>query len=155
MGNSIKKQNRCRGFGIIEILISIVVLGFLMTALLNLQLGNRDALLRIRARDGAVDVAQDAIDSLSILGVSALSKTALPSQKISFSKTRSWQRTGGFPIKVNYNVEINVSDDATYASEEKSYYGSMDHTYAKRLDVKVSWPFKGTTHSINYSGVIR
>ena len=67
MGNSIKKQNRCRGFGIIEILISIVVLGFLMTALLNLQLGNRDALLRIRARDGAVDVAQDAMTP-SILG---------------------------------------------------------------------------------------
>ena len=56
---------------------------------------------------------------------------------------------------MNYDVEILVSDDAVYASEEKSYYGSMDHTYAKRLDVKVSWPFKGTTHSINYSGVIR
>jgi len=132
-----------------------VVLGFLMTALLNLQLGNRDALLRIRARDGAVDVAQDAIDSLSVLGVSALSKTALPSQKITFNKTRSWQRTGGFPINVNYDVEILVSDDAVYASEEKSYYGSLEHTYAKRLDVKVSWPFKGTVHSINYSGVIR
>ena len=155
MGDSIIKQKRCRGFGIIEILISIVVLGFLMMALLNLQLGNRDAFLRIRARDGAVDVAQDAIDSLSVLGVSALSKTALPSQKITFKKTRSWQRTGGFPINVNYDVEILVSDDAVYASEEKSYYGSLEHTYAKRLDVKVSWPFKGTTHSINYSGVIR
>ena len=155
MGDSIIKQKRCRGFGIIEILISIVVLGFLMMALLNLQLGNRDAFLRIRARDGAVDVAQDAIDSLSVLGVSALSKAALPSQKITFNKTRSWQRTGGFPINVNYDVEILVSDDAVYASEEKSYYGSLEHTYAKRLDVKVSWPFKGTVHSINYSGVIR
>lgn len=155
MGNSLKKHCRCSGFGIIEILISIVVLGFLMMALLNLQLGNRDAFLRIRARDGAVDVAQDAIDSLSVLGVSALSKTALPSQKITFNKTRSWQRTGGFPINVNYDVEILVSDDAVYASEEKSYYGSLEHTYAKRLDVKVSWPFKGTVHSINYSGVIR
>lgn len=155
MGNSIKKQNRCRGFGIIEILISIVVLGFLMTALLNLQLGNRDAFLRIRARDGAVDVAQDAIDSLSVLGVAALSKTALPTQKINFDKHRSWQRTGGFPIEVNYSVEILVSDDTTYSSVETSNYSSLQHTYAKRLDVKVSWPFKGTTHSINYSGVIR
>ena len=56
---------------------------------------------------------------------------------------------------MNYNVEINVSDDATYSSVETSNYSSLQHTYAKRLDVKVSWPFKGTTHSINYSGVIR
>ena len=37
-----------RGFGIVEVLIAAAVLGFLYTALLNLQSGNRDALLRIR-----------------------------------------------------------------------------------------------------------
>lgn len=154
MGYSLKNKN-CRGFGIIEILISIVVLGFLMVALLNLQLGNRDAFLRIRARDGAVDVAQEAIDSLSIVGLSALSKTALPSQNISFKKVKTWQRTGGFEIKVPYSVSIQVSDDSDYSSTETSAYSSLEHVYAKRLDVKVSWPFKGTTQSINYSGVVR
>ncbi len=74
---------------------------------------------------------------------------ALPSQKIVFQKPDP-QRTGGFPIKVTYNVKI-VSDDATYASEEKSYYGSMDlHTLNAWMSKSVG--SKGTTHSINYSG---
>ena len=61
-----------RGFGIVEVLIAAAVLGFLYTALLNLQSGNRDALLRIRGRDGATEVAQSLIDSLGALGVASL-----------------------------------------------------------------------------------
>ena len=155
MDNSLNKNVSRRGFGIIEILVSIVVLGFLMVALFNLQGGNRDAFLRIRARDGAVTIAQDAIDSLGKVGLASLSETALPSQKISFSKTKAWKRTGGFPVKVDYQVDIQVSQDALYSSQEKSSYDSLDHVYAKRLDVKVSWPFKGTNHSVNFSGVVR
>lgn len=155
MDNSLNKNSSRSGFGIIEILISIVVLGFLMVALFNLQGGNRDAFLRIRARDAAVTVAQDAIDSLGQLGLASLSQTALPSQKISFSKTKSWERTGGDSVKVKYQVDIQVSNDALYSSQEKSAYDSLDHVYAKRLDIKVTWPFKGTDHSINFSGVVR
>ena len=53
-----------RGFGIVEVLVAAAVLGFLYMAVLNLQSGNRDALLRIRGRDGATEVAQNIIDSL-------------------------------------------------------------------------------------------
>ena len=56
-------QNGKKGFGIVEVLVSIAVLGFLYAALNHLQTGNRDALLRIRGRDGAIDVAQQVIDS--------------------------------------------------------------------------------------------
>lgn len=151
MGNSLNKK----GFGIMEILVSIVVLGFLMMALLNLQLGNREVFLRIRARDGAVNVAQNAIDSLSLMGAAALSKHAIDSQVIEFEKSRSWPRTVGFPMEVVYSVRIEVSDDSTYLATETSAYQSLNHTYAKRLDVTVSWPYKTSVQSINYSGVVR
>ena len=39
-----------RGFGIVEVLIAAAVLGFLYMAVMNLQGGNRDALLRIRPK---------------------------------------------------------------------------------------------------------
>ena len=52
-----------RGFGIVEVLVAAAVLGFLYVAVLNLQSGNRESLLRIRGRDGATEVAQNIIDS--------------------------------------------------------------------------------------------
>ena len=45
-----------KGFGIVEILVAAAVLGFMYMAVLNLQGGNHDALLRIRGRDGAIEV---------------------------------------------------------------------------------------------------
>lgn len=65
--------NSKKGFGIAEVLISAAVLGFLYVALLNLQGSNHDALLRIRARDGAIEVAQQILDSLKIAGIVNLS----------------------------------------------------------------------------------
>ena len=64
------------GFGIVEVLVSAVVLGFLLTALLNLQGSNRDTLLRLRGRDGAVEVAQSIIDSLNRSGLTSLGNAA-------------------------------------------------------------------------------
>ena len=65
------------GFGIVEVLIAAAVLGFLYMALLNLQSGNREALLRIRGRDGATEVAQNLIDSLGSLGIARLSDASV------------------------------------------------------------------------------
>ena len=64
---SMKVLGKKSGFGIVEVLVAAAVLGFLYVALLNLQGGNHDALLRIRGRDGATEVAQNLIDSLGAL----------------------------------------------------------------------------------------
>ena len=69
LGKALKRR---KGFGIVEVLVSAIVLGFLYLALLNLQVGNRKALLRIRGRDAAVEVAQQVLDSLQANGVTAL-----------------------------------------------------------------------------------
>ena len=54
-----------------EVLVAALVLGILYAAVSNLQKGNRDALLRIRGRDGATEVAQNIIDSLGALGLAS------------------------------------------------------------------------------------
>ena len=152
--------SRKRGFGIVEVLVAAAVLGFLYMAVLNLQGSNRDALLRIRSRDGATEVAQNIIDSLGALGVARLSDASVgASGKISIPNIeRVWKGQPGaidHDMKVVYNAEVTVSHDADYMSNNTTMLQSVQHVYAKRLDVKVSWRFKNSTQSITVSGVVR
>jgi type II secretory pathway pseudopilin PulG len=174
-GNNFGRQearNRAgskRGFGIVEVLIAAAVLGFLYMAVLNLQGSNREALLRIRGRDGATEVAQNLIDSLSALGVASLTDKNLPKTAEGNTNyvipidtiTRSWLGQPGAvtnTMTVKYWAEVTVSPDANYIAKTSSKLlgtDSVEHVYAKRLDVKVFWKFKNSTQSITVSGVIR
>lgn len=87
------------GFGIVEVMIAAVVLGFLYMAVLNLQTGNRDALLRIRGRDGATEVAQNIIDALGALGLASLSDATFASG-------------GTDDSKKNIKDALNLGDDS-------------------------------------------
>lgn len=163
-----------RGFGIVEVLIAAAVLGFLYIAVLNLQTGNREALLRIRGRDGATEVAQNVIDSLGSLGLASLSDDKLISDGaggLTLAKSngtpdtirikREWKGQPGIienTMSVDYKAVVSVSPDAEYMSKATSQLlktDSVKHVYAKRLDVKVSWQFKNSVQSITVSGVIR
>jgi type II secretory pathway pseudopilin PulG len=154
-----------RGFGIVEVLVAAVVLGFLYMAVLNLQGSNHDSLLRIRGRDGATEVAQNIIDSLGALGLANLSDNKLAGADGSVDYTivlepitKTWEAQPGAvtnTITVVYNAEVTVSPDADYSASAGSLLGTSTHVYAKRLDVKVSWRFKNTTQSITVSGVVR
>lgn len=174
---SCKKARNKRGFGIVEALIAAAVLGFLYMAVMNLQSGNHDALLRIRGRDGATEVAQNIIDSLGALGIAGLSDDKLVNcndnantycpcepglrlpEKIVVSRT--WKGQPGViehDMKVEYTATVTVSSDADYMAKTSSMFlgtDSIEHVYAKRLDVKVCWHFKSATPSIKVSGVIR
>lgn len=171
------------GFGIVEVLVSAVILGFLLVALLNLQSGNRESLLRVRARDGAVAVAQEMIDSLSALGLASLSNAALIGEECeedesteaiecppkncnetgglvvcTFPKSRTWKGSPGpvpYDVTEDYTAEVTISDDTDYESTETSHFKNETHLYAKRLDVRVSWKFKQSTQSIRMTGVVR
>jgi len=162
------------GFGIVEVLIAAAVLGFLYMAVLNLQSGNQDALLRIRGRDGATEVAQNLIDSLGSLGVGSLTDSHLTNcddgadvycpcepgltlpNKIIVSRT--WKGQPGtidHDMKVEYTATVTVSPDAEYKAQNTSLLSTTSHVYAKRVDVKVCWHFKSAKPSIIVSGVIR
>ena len=77
MDPTAKKFRRKRGIGIMEIVVAAMVLGILYMGVSNLQKGNREALLRIRGRDGAITVAQNIIDSLGSLGLANFTRTML------------------------------------------------------------------------------
>ena len=157
-------RRRKAGFGIIEILISAAVLGFMIVALNMLQTGNRDMILRIRTRDGAVAVSQEVLDSLSSVGAASLQQPD-DGSKIVLHKTRVWE---GQPdayshrMTVDYTVRIGILDDEDYKEEDASKRGSnaslyhtAQHVYAKKVDIEVEWAYKGTPYSINLSAILR
>ncbi len=114
-----------------------------------MQVGNREALLRIRGRDGAVEVAQNIIDSLKTVGVASIT---------SFSKdniVKSWERGPGGTSTVTYKADVTVGNANEYKATTKSNYENVEHVYAKQVDVKVSWNFKGSEQSVNVSSVVR
>ncbi len=172
---SLSPLRRKRGIGIVEVLIAAAVLGFLYMAVLNLHNGNREALLRIRGRDGATEVAQNLIDSLGALGLASLSDDKLVDDGTggltlaksnsagaivpdTINVSREWKGQPGIlehTMKVDYKAVVSVSSDADYMTTSSSMLSNAQHVYAKRIDVKVSWRFKNSEQSITVSGVVR
>ena len=145
-----------KGFGIVEILVAAAVLGFMYMAILNLQGGNHDALLRIRGRDGAVEVAQQVLDSLKSVGIASIpskddEETVFDVPDIN----RKWARGLGDSATVTYSSQVTVSATQDYTSKDSSQYETIRRVYAKQVKVRVSWNFKGSTQSIEVSSVIR
>ncbi len=152
MAQAVKDKGKS-GIGIMEVLVAIAVLGFLYVAVNNLQSGNRETLLRIRGRDGAVEVAQQVIDSMSRVGLSSLQDTV----KIE-DIPRTWKGQPGLithDMTVLYDAVVAVSPDSLYTAKDSTLYDEVSHVYAKKIDVTVSWPFKNSTQSIHISRVIR
>lgn len=165
-----------KGFGITEVLISAVVLGLLYMAILHMQTGNREALLRIRGRDGAIEVAQQVIDEMNRMGIASIPDASNhPADLGSVDETtgnytfkwndftnstisRSWDRgekVGGGQSTIQYTPTITVSPTTDYTATNESNLETVSHVYAKQVNVQVSWQFKGSTQSINMSTVIR
>jgi hypothetical protein len=162
-----------------EIIVAAMVLGILYMGVSNLQKGNREALLRIRGRDGAITVAQNVIDNLGATGLANFSDDRLLKNNdngklyvtdfppvgtkvndTTLQVTRTWLGLPGIiqnTMKVDYFVVVSVTPDTTYDAKTISLYrpDTIFHTFAKSLDVKVGWKFKGADQSITVSGVIR
>ena len=145
-----------KGFGIVEILVASAVLGFMYMALLNLQGGNHDALLRIRGRDGAVEVAQQVLDSLKSVGIASIPSKATSDTTFKVQNIdRKWARGLGDSATVTYSTQVTVSATSDYTVQSASQFETVSHVYAKQVNVKVSWNFKGSKQSIEVSSVIR
>ena len=148
-----------KGFGIIEVLAAAVVLGFLLVGLNTLQLGNRESILRIRARDGASDIAQEVIDSIrgSASIASDITRSCDDGAE-DLCRSRTFKNA-----TVDYKVEVNVTPDDKLVSEikETEYVNNppndikIQHQFGKRVDVTVSWLHKKSRQSINVSTVVR
>jgi len=142
-----------KGFGLLEVMISAVVLGFLLVGLNLLQKGNREAVIRIRTRDAAQIIAQNFIDSLSRLGISSVKDTT--------KKDTVYYEWIGSNDKKLYTRDYTIGAVENLKSVESSDYArniqNVDtvHISAKRINLTVSWLFKNTTMSISEERIIK
>ena len=150
------------GFGLIEVLAAAVVLGFLIVGLTRLQLGNREVVLRIRARDAAQIVAQDFIDSLSRQGISSIETGDIPDIKKEYEWTGQNNKNDQNKItsKITYTIGGKIADEDALNSVERSNFtdatgADTTHFVAKKVDLTVSWLSKGSTQSISVSRILK
>ncbi|MCL2102155.1 MAG: type II secretion system GspH family protein [Fibromonadales bacterium] len=161
-----------KGFGLIEVLAAAVVLGFLLVGLATLQKGNRESILRVRARDAANVIAQEVIDSLSSLGsasvrgdvCSACEPDTAPIDGCNYAeelcKQRIFEGQPAIISTVNFRVTVDVTNEPEQLAKHETEYTrenniDINRQFAKQVDVTVNWDFKKSTQSINMSTVIR
>lgn len=145
-----------KGFGIVGILISAAILGFAYLAVLSFQEGSQDVLLRIRGRDGAVEVAHQVLDSLKSMGMEAIPSNETRATTFYVPDVdRKCARSIGDSATVRYSSQVTVEATSNQEAQSPSPFEAIQHVYAKQVKVKVSWMFKGTTQSIEVSSVIR
>lgn len=156
MKNCIRKISSKKGFGLTEVLVASLILGFLYLAVLQMQVGTSTATLRIRGRDIAVEVAQGVLDDLKSKGASSLDSKDSESTVIPMDTVeREVERGIGKGTVIKYFPEVTVFKTKNYESKSESLLDTVDHVYAKHVNVKVSWKFHGTDLSINVPGVIQ
>lgn len=144
-----------RKFGIVVSLVVVALLGFSYMAMQNLG-GNGDALLRIRGRDGAVEVAQQVLDSLKSVGVESIPSKALADTTFNVQKiNRKWARGIGDSATVTYSSQVTVAATSSNSLQTPAPFELASHIYAKQVTVTVFWNFKGSRQSIEVSSVIR
>jgi len=141
-----------------------------------MQKGNRESILRVRARDAANVVAQDIIDSISALGSASvevgLRRCPEPfddnhdlCRKRIFTGSTSRQLKDTMRVATQYSAMVEVSlaqnnqqvvnDRTDFMMNPSGSNLSVRHELAKQVDVTVNWKFKNSDQSINVSAVVR
>ncbi|MDR2594145.1 MAG: hypothetical protein LBC87_05175 [Fibromonadaceae bacterium] len=150
-----------KGFGILEVLIAAVVLGFLIIGLNKLQLGNREALLRVRERDAASFIAQHVLDSLGAVGINSIEEKQKdkcgnkmlvhcnPDYTYYFGNDKE-----GISAPVSYRVEVELLT-TSFKQEDNTKFEKLENIYAKSLKATVLWKYKGQDQSIQVAKVVR
>lgn len=147
---------RKKGFGITEVLVAAAVLGFMYIGVMKMQETNHLSLLRIRGRDGAVEVAQQVLDSLRNGGVATIQSAADKETEFEGPTiTKSWARGLGSDSKIEYTTRLKVSPENDYVAEGESEYESVRHVFAKKVEVTVYWKFQNSDLHIAVTDVIR
>jgi len=161
-----------RGFGLMEVLAAAVVLGFLMLGLTQLQKGNREAILRVRARDAASFVAQHVLDSIAAVGMKSITRNCTSNSELIYcepeyiyyfqGKPQLDKKTDGIKADTKYNVEVSIlpetetvktSEDITLFTEATGT--SKTNTISQSLEAVVSWKYKGADQTIRMAKVVR
>jgi len=155
-----------KGFGLLEVLVAAVVLGFLIVGLNNLQKGNREAVLRVRARDAANFIAQHVLDSLGSVGLNSIKKLDPSNTLVYYNENYSYVFEGNKGITIQnipYKVSVVLmptdvdfkSMDTTKFTRNNGNTAAEENTFAKSLEATVKWKFKESEQSIQVAKVVR
>ena len=169
MTNQLKK-----GFGLLEVMLAAVVLAFLLVGLNIMQKGNRESIIRIRARDAANIIAQHVLDSLGTVGANSLVDEG---DGFVYNKNLIYNFEGkpqldktleGIKVEIPFNVKVKLlPEDADRFSVDSTYFTRAQRTdpdiftddekkmFAKGLEATVSWNFKKAPQSITVAKVVR
>jgi type II secretory pathway pseudopilin PulG len=147
------------GFGLIEVLAAAIVLGFLLVGLNLLQKGNRESVLRVRARDAANIIAQYVLDSLGSVGINALGEAPIIIEEDTARYTFEG-KAGKIEMPFYVHVEnlpiIDADDFIDSEISDDTYFAKADgKKFAKRIEITVSWDFKKSKQSIKMRKVVR
>jgi len=149
------KSNAKQGFGLLEVLVSALVLGFLLVGLNIMQKGNREAVLRIRTRDAAQIIAQDFLDSLSSLGIYSIGEKG---DIITEKKVYEWKGQNNTTASIEYDIKAEITE-TDEVKEQSNLIGTavIKHPISKTINLTVSWPFKNSAQpqSITVSRIIK
>ena len=130
-------ENRLQaGFGIVEALVSAIILGFIMMAVVQLQVNNRKFMVKTRQRDEATLIARELLDSLQYQGLKTLSNG---NHTINVNKTN---------LKKEFFVNWVITDyDQTFAGQQ----------VGRQVNIVVSWDsplLPARQESISMNGVL-
>ncbi len=125
------------GVGLIEALISILVLGFILAGVSKLMVNSRWSLANTGARNDATYNAERIIDSLQALGVGAVHSPGTPGDTLPCPSVGNTKRY--------YRCVLTVADKDTAAN---------GRAISKDVTVRVFWTISGAEHSIQMQGAI-
>ncbi|NLB62927.1 MAG: type II secretion system protein [Fibrobacter sp.] len=151
MVRQLKKLLRNKsGFGLLEIVASMLIMSFMFSGIMYLHYYNRVIAVRIHVRNEATRIAQNYLDSLSAQGIHNV-------QDIEDVEVQGSTRTlkSGVEAYQKYTVNVVTTDisDVTNINVESTSY-EIKHVSAKRIDVEVAYEIQGTPFNIKLSSVV-
>ena len=148
MDSSIKLK---LGFGLLEIVVSMIVLALVSTSIMMLHYGNRMASLRIQMRNEATEIGQNILDSMSAHALSKLTP-------IVNLQVQGNERHLGTGAKTKRIYTVNASIVPHTVNQAVTIDGvSYGHEVNTRSEivVKVSFPVANSTQSVELSTVVK
>ena len=148
MDCEVKTLKSKQGFGIMEIVASMVILAFMFLAVMQMHYVNRVAVIRIQNRNEATQIAKQVADSLSALGIASVGP-------ISNLVVTGSSRAVSINTSDTPSYRVNVTVDTIFATEQGGTGYSFDHQISKRINVTVTWDYTtAAPHSISYATVV-
>ncbi len=132
------KSSNQNGFGLLEVMVAFIVLGFMIVSINQIQRTSRWQLVYNENRTMALQKAQRIFDSLQVAGINSLDEGTTP-----------WvcNEPGA---KKNYDCEIIVANLGVAGTVDEA----DEYVYSKNVNVKVMWKISGGDHHVQMDGVI-